>query len=211
MSKHLNKLKKAIVDRGITVFDSFAYYGLTESWDGHRREQQVHCPGLHGKDNKRSARLYEDGGMHCWACQKNYDVFEFEKSYTGKTFSSVVYSLADRYNIHVEREVGEYEESEEEEENPVVSSISAAFSSGKNERTELKAKNIVEILTKRIIHNRRRLDLKTYQGFWVILDEVKWRIFKNQITNPEVEAIIDKLSSKLSKIISDREARSTHE
>jgi len=183
-------IKDTIVAKGLNVFDCFEHYGLEDIYDGTRREQQIKCPGFHGDDRRKSARIYENGTMFCWACDKSYDIFAFEMQYTGQSFTEVLYTLATRHHIEVER-------SEDDDDGQSSSSflgeIKSFFKSVEDKKPQKRFEDHFKIVSDKIIAHKSKLTLEQYQTYWYIIDQISWRVFNNMMEPKEAIVNLDKL------------------
>jgi len=189
----VDKLKQAILDRGLNVFDSLEFYDLDHAWDGIRREQQMHCPGFHGVDRKKSARIYSDTGtMHCFGCDKQYDIFAFEMAIGSKSFPQAVYDLAERYDITVE-----YDEKK-------ALSISRRIKESLNiSKKRRDIDNLLEYLDKFkeiLISKRKSISLLDYKRFIILYEELQWGLKKDKLKKEEFNKVFDAMYSNFIKI-----------
>jgi len=169
-------LKESILAKRLNVFDCLEYYELTDVWDGSRREQQIKCPGFHGDDRRKSARIYENGTMFCWACDSSYDIFAFEMKYAGQSFSDAVYALAQRYGIEFESL-----EEEEDEESRSLSEIKDLFKRFETNKPKKKFEDYAAQISQRLLKQRSFLSLEDYQRYWYIVDQITWRVSSNTL------------------------------
>ena len=186
MAAKLHLLKQEILNKGINVFDCLEHYSLDDIYDGNRREQQIKCPGFHGDDRRKSARVYENGTMYCWACDASYDVFAFEMKYTGLGFTEVLYLLAERYGIEFSYSADD--EDEPDRQSKALSEIKDLFSSMDSQRGLKKFQSHTEHLSKKLVESRELSTLEDFQKYWYVFDQLRWRVSQHTLT-PE-EAII---------------------
>lgn len=163
------------------MFDCLEHYELNDVWDGSRHEQQIKCPGFHGDDRRKSARVYENGTMYCWACDAAYDIFAFEMKFTGQSFSDVVYALAQRYGI-------DYAQDEEESEHKSLSEIRDLFKNIEAKKPQRKFSDHFQQVSSLLMKNRNSLSLEEYQRYWYALDQIAWHVSLNSL--PPNQAII---------------------
>jgi DNA primase len=186
MAAKLHLLKQEILNKGINVFDCLEHYTLDDIYDGTRREQQIKCPGFHGEDRRKSARIYENGTMYCWACDASYDVFAFEMKYTGLGFTEVLYQLAERYGIEVT--YSSDEEDDPEGKSKALSEIKDLFSSMDSQRGLKKFQSHTEHFSRKLKQAIEQISLEDFQKYWYIFDQIRWRV--SQHTLPPEEAIM---------------------
>lgn len=186
MAAKLHLLKQEILNKGINVFDCLEYYNFDDIYDGTRREQQIKCPGFHGDDRRKSARIYENGTMYCWACDSSYDVFAFEMKHTGQGFAEVLYQLAERYGIEVSYSTDEDEDSDRQ--SKALSEIKDLFNSMDSQRGLKKFQSHTEHLSRKLREARELSSLEDFQKYWYVFDQLRWRVSQN--TLPPEEAII---------------------
>ena len=181
----VTRLKEAILAKSISVFDCLEHYQMAEIYDGTRREQQIKCPGFHGEDRKKSARVYENGTMYCWACDRAYDVFAFEMQYTGVSFTEAVYSLAQRYGIELDND-----EDEETATKTSVAEIKGLFKSLEANKPLKKFDDAFNQISKKLVEKRESFSLDEYQKYWYVIDQLAWRVSLKQI---DAQLAIDSL------------------
>lgn len=189
MNSRIHKLKQDILRKGISVFDCFDHYSLDDVYDGTRREQQIKCPGFHGEDRKKSARVYENGTMYCWACGEHYDVFSFEMRYAGKSFSEAVYELANRYGIEVVSD----EDEDEESENQDLAEIKSLFRSFESNKSKKKFDSLREQVSLKLVAKRDLYSLEEYQNLWYLVDQISWRVFCQEINADQAIVYLETL------------------
>ena len=174
----ISAIKDSIRRRGINVFDCLEHYELSDVWDGTRREQQIKCPGFHGDDRRKSARIYENGTMFCWACDASYDVFAFEMKMSGQPFSSVVYDLAQRYEIHYDYESGE---DDEDDNSRSLSEIKNIFKEFETKKPKRKFEDYLTQVSSKIQSRKDTIAVDDYLKYWYAIDQINWRVSTNQI------------------------------
>lgn len=194
MESRLSVLKDSIVGKGINVFDCLEHYNLSDVWDGTRREQQIKCPGFHGVDRKKSARVYDTGTMFCWACDASYDVFAFEMKMTGKSFVEVIYDLAQRYGIEYE-----LEEDRESSVSKGLSEIKELFSNIDKNRPKNKFKDYLNNFSKKITQYRDVCSLVEYNKYWDATDRIEWLVLTNALSVDEAIMHLESMYSSIKK------------
>lgn len=183
LENRLSILKDAILAKRLNVFDCLEHYELDDIWDGSRHEQQIKCPGFHGDDRRKSARVYENGTMFCWACDASYDIFAFEMKFTGQSFSDVVYELAQRYGIDYDTNGDD-----EDHEPKALSEIKDLFKSFEVKKPQRRFSDHFEQVSQKILLRRDSIPLEQYQRYWYVLDQIAWRVSLN--TLPADQAIM---------------------
>lgn len=189
----LSVIKDAILAKRLNVFDCLEHYKLDDIYDGTRREQQIKCPGFHGEDRRKSARIYETGTMFCWACDKSYDIFEFEIKYTGLSFAEVVYQLAQRYDI-------DFSFDTEEVEGPpkALTEIKDLFKSFEQRKPGRKFQDHLQQITYKLVQAREMLSLDAYQKYWYVIDQIAWRVSVQQMPPEEALKHLDSVYREFS-------------
>jgi len=180
-NNRLSVLKESILAKRLNVFDCLEHYELDDVWDGSRHEQQIKCPGFHGDDRRKSARIYENGTMFCWACDSSYDIFAFEMKFTGQSFSDAVYALAQRYGI-------EYEIDDDQFESRGLSEIKDLFKTIEAKKPQKRFDDHLAQVSAKILARKDLLALEDFQKYWYVLDQLAWRVLVNQV--PAEQAIM---------------------
>ena len=95
------KVKELILSR-LNLADIMLAYGVEFIYNPKLAEQvQFRCP-FHGRDNKPSARLYNDTQTcYCWFCKKKWDVVSFIMQAENLSFRAALQYLTNRYRIDV--------------------------------------------------------------------------------------------------------------
>jgi len=183
----LQVLKESILAKGLNVFDCLEYYELEDVYDGTRREQQMKCPGFHGEDRRKSARIYENGTMFCWACDAAYDIFAFEMKYAGISFTDAIYNLAKRYDI-------EYSNEAQEGEAPrAVQEIKALFQSFETQKPKKKFEDYFKQFSAQLVAKRGNCTLEQYQGYWYLVDQLAWKVSLNELAPEKAIVYLDNI------------------
>ena len=84
----------------VDVFDLADHYGF---YSGPRVETFIHCP-FHSEDTP-SARLYQDGLLFCFGCNKMYDPVQFVMGMEDLKYSDSIKWLEEKFDFRIP---GEY-------------------------------------------------------------------------------------------------------
>jgi len=193
LESRLSILKEAILAKRLNVFDCLEHYKLDDIYDGTRREQQIKCPGFHGDDRRKSARIYETGTMFCWACDKSYDIFEFEIKYTGLSFAEVVYQLAQRHDIELT-----FDPDDEDSPPPALAEIKDLFKSFEARKPVRKFEDHLQQIAYKLVQARDSLSLDDYQKYWYVVDQISWRVTVQQMLPEEALKHLDSVYKEFS-------------
>jgi hypothetical protein len=93
------KLKELLIEK-INLADVMIEYNVEFPYDPRLvAEVQFKCP-IHGKDNKPSARLYNDTkSCYCWVCRKSWDVVSFIQDMEKFSFGQTLNYIIKKYKI----------------------------------------------------------------------------------------------------------------
>jgi hypothetical protein len=99
--KDSQKLRDLLVEK-LDLADVLLKYNVKFQFDPHlTNEVQYKCP-IHGRDNKPSARLYNNTkSCYCWVCRKAWDVVSFTKEMEKLSLNEALQYLVNRYHIDV--------------------------------------------------------------------------------------------------------------
>jgi len=96
MSISLLKEKVNNIKKHVTIIQVLDHFGVERM--SKAVISQVRCP-FHGNDKHASARIYETDSMHCWVCDKAWDVISFVQDKLSLDFSGALKYLEDTFKI----------------------------------------------------------------------------------------------------------------
>lgn len=149
-------------------------------------EFQLKCP-FHGKDDKPSAHVYQDGLFHCFTCKRHYNVINFVANYRGMTFGQAGRWLEKTYSVP-KLDLGGDLPSEEAYPKEVVKG-------GVEKTLEIPYEDRFKAVEKKIMDAKRTLGLETYARAFFALDLTKETKSVEQLT-----ALEEKIDAKLQTV-----------
>jgi len=177
------------IHNNVSAYDVLRYHGVSLR-RSESQEEQISCP-FHGKDLRPSARYYPKSRnglscVWCFVCQEKWDAISLWKKFNGETkFSELLYHIEKAFGIQP----------------PTKEHIPDIEIEDEYDALQVKVDSLLEACENRLREERDHFELKTFLKLGTILDQLHYRIEKENFPLEKAKLHLSQLLNKIGEKI----------